>query len=79
MQRVDGSEDVPTIESPGNKANNFEYSPLMQRGNLGKEIEQIRKPRIPIICVPWGKPFTFSDICRKKEKIQDNFCLIQSS
>lgn len=55
------------------------YSPLKQRGSTAweRKIEQVRKPRILIICVPLGKPFTFSDICRKNEKIQDNLCLIQ--
>lgn len=75
---MDSSEDVQTIESSGNKANHLEYSPL-KRQHWERKIEQVKKPKILIICVPLGKPFTLSDICRKNEKIQDNFCFIQRS
>ena len=39
MQRKDGSEDVQTIDSLGNEANNFEFYPPRQGGNIlpGKE------------------------------------------
>lgn len=39
MQRKDGSEDVQTIDSLGNEANNFEFYLPRQGGNIlpGKE------------------------------------------